>query len=204
MKPLVDGLPAPQRVSTFAAVFRVFPDLLAALQALLPPWALPIVGVLLVLGLTPAYLYWSRSKQLKSRLRRYGLATTDAERQALAEETFALAAKSPRLVVFLGDEALRLGYKPLLDRSLAWLRESGAAPTDLARLSGKTTRDKPAPMHPVEEAVHVERMLGMGMLEAARERLSRALARFPEDPDLVSLEAQLREAEQGAPSADAG
>ncbi|MCO4746084.1 MAG: hypothetical protein KC912_14910 [Proteobacteria bacterium] len=177
-------------------MFRVIPDIIANLRAALPPWAFALVLLAAVALIAPSYFYWLRSKQIKGKFRAYGRAIGHEQRDAVADEMFALAGGRARLVVTIADEAERLGMKALLDRAMGELANSGAAKADVKRLRDKTEREKPPPMHPLEEAVHVERMLDEGLLPGARQRLERALERFPEDAELVDLAERLAIAEQ--------
>lgn len=184
-------------------MFRVVPDMLDALGMVLPPWAVGLVLACIAALMVPGYLYWVRSRRVKGLLRALGRASTDPQRARLADEAMALATGRPRVLVALADDAHRLGMNVLRDRAMAELQVSGAAPEDFRRLLRLVRRDAPPPMHPVEEAVFVERMITEGLLAAARQRLEPARARFPEDPELAELEARLVSLET-APSSQAG
>lgn len=176
-------------------MFRVIPDIIAGLRAALPAWAFALVLLGVAALAAPVYLNWLRSKQIRGKFRAYVRAIGNEHRARVAEEMFALANGRPRLLVTIADEAERLGKRLVLDRALTELEATGGAPEDLKRLTTKVKPDKPPPMHPLEEAVHVERMLDEGLLPAARQRLDRALKRFPQDADLLELQARLTAAE---------
>ena len=184
-------------------MFRVFPDMLAALGMVLPPWAVALVMACVAALMVPGSLYWVRSRRVKGILRSLGRASTDEQRAQLADEAMALATGRPRVLVALADDAHRLGMNLLRDRAMDELRARGAAPKDLRRLGKLVRKDAPPPMHPVEEAVFVERMIDEGLLGAARQRLGPARERFPEDTELAALEERLVVLET-APASQAG
>ena len=183
---------------------RMILDMLTTVRGMLPDWAFTVlVGVLLAV-LIPAWLFWLRSKQIKGVLRRWGRADDVEERTALADEAFRLTGGRGRLLVALMDEAHRLDYRPIWTRALEELERTGQCPQDVARIRAKITVERPPALHPVEEAVHVERMLGEGLLEPAWERLAPALERFPDDPDLIDLRDRIAAARSEAEGDRAG
>jgi hypothetical protein len=171
---------------------RILPELLQTLANLLPPWLFfPALAVLAIVAV-PAWVSWLRSKQIRGHLRRMLRAPDSRTRQAHEESAFFLAQGRPRRLVALADEAMRLNLKPLWRRALAELEATGKLPADVRRLRAQVAVERKRGGHPLEEAVIIERMWDQGLHEAALERLAETRARFPEDPDLATLEADLR------------
>ncbi len=170
---------------------RLIPELLETIALVLPPWALVLVGVAVLAVGIPAWLHWMRTKQIRGALRRLVRARDDADRAEHLARALSLASGRPRRLVFLVEEAIRLGLKPIWRRLLEELEETGAPPADVRRLKEKVEAAPKRGGHPLEEAVIIERMWSEGLEAAARERLDEVRGRFPEDPDLAALEERL-------------
>lgn len=158
--------------------------------SLLPPWAWPIFAGVLLLTVGPLWAKSIRIKQVRNRIRFYVRAPLDA-RQRYLDEAFRLSAGHPRRLATLADEAIRFKLEPVWRRALRELEATGRGGADLEQLRAKVFRKGKVPVHPIEEAVAIARMLDTGATERARERLERALRAFPDDPDLLEFRRRL-------------
>ncbi len=179
---------------------RMIPELLETLGQLLPVWLYVPLLVVLAAALVPAWLFWLRSKQIKGQLRRMVRERDPERRAAHRARAFHLAAGRPRRLVGLADEAHRVGLKNVFDAAVRDLAAAGGPKVELDRLRKLVTEPPKRGAHPLEELVIIERMWDQGLHDAARARLTEVRARFPDDPDLATLEARLypREAANGA------
>jgi len=170
------------------------PQIIRTLEQLLPPEIYIPLFVVLGVAMVPSWFHWVRTKQIKGQLRRLLRSTEPGERATFKARAFEFAAGRPRRIAFLADEALRLGLKPIHDEAMVALREAGGHVADIQRLEAQTKVVAPRALHPLEEAIVIERMVTEGLVEAARERLAEVRRRFPDDPDLAAIERRLDEA----------
>lgn len=166
---------------------RMIPELLRNIEAILPPEVWVPLFVLLGIAAIPAWITWLRTKQIKGQLRRMLRASDPDEKASHRNAAFALAAGRPRRLVFLADEAYRLGQKGVFLEALEALEATGKYPKDIRRLRDKVEASPKRGGHPLEEAVIIERMWEQGLHAAARERLAEVRGRFPKDEDLADL-----------------
>jgi len=180
-------------------------SLFKSLTTLLPPQVYVPLLILAGLAAVPAWLHWVRTKQIAGRLRRMLRAKDAEERHAHRDAAFELAGNRPRALVYLAHEAERLGQKAVFKQALEALEATGRAPLDVAQLRAMGGDAPPKRgMHPIEEAVIIERMWSQGLHAAARERLAEVRAAFPEDPDLLEIEAHMNAEEASEDARDAG
>jgi hypothetical protein len=180
-------------------------SLLKAVTTLLPPQVYVPLLVLAAIAAVPAWLHWVRTKQIAGRLRRMLRAASPEERAAHRQAAFELAGERPRELIYLADEAERLGQKGVFKQAVEALEATGKAPRDVRRLRalGGDTPPKRG-LHPIEEAVIIERLWEQGLHAAARTRLAEVRAAFPEDPDLAEIQARLDAEEAPSDARDAG
>jgi hypothetical protein len=133
------------------------------------------------------WVRWLRAKQVRGHLRRAFRSANPADRELAIDAAFAVAGDSALRVVGLTEEAARLGLLPAARRGAERAAALGAHPNDLVRLRGMLASERPKARHAVEDVVAVERFLEEGLVERARERLGAALARYPDDADLLAL-----------------
>lgn len=165
-------------------------QLLQALFGFFPAWSIPFLMAAVVVFAAPFWLENVRQKQVRNALRR-AVRSQENQRERHIEEAFRRAAGKPRRLVALTEEATRFKLDPVWKRALAELEKAQGHPADLRRLRGAQQLDGKKPVHPIEEAVSVRSMLESGATARAAERLRLARQTFPDDPDLISLEAIL-------------
>jgi len=176
-------------------VVRVAQQLIEAVTSLLPPWMVaPVLGVLVLLSV-PLWLNSVRNKQISGAVRRLVRAPDAVARAALLERIWSLAAERPSRVLVIVREAIRYDQRQLMNEAMDWLDARGEAVEDLRIIRGKMTAEPKPVGHPLEVAVTVERLVEEGMHEAARSRLNDALARYPNDADLMALSRRLNAVE---------
>jgi hypothetical protein len=173
-------------------------DMVQTLTQLLPPWALALVVVAVGMVAVPAWLGSLRSKRLKAVVRQMVRAEGPA-RVKLIDEAFVIASR-PQDLVTLAEAARKMAQHDVHKRALSTLEANGALPAEVRRLRKETARQKGTPVHPVETAVIVERLIKEGAVAAATARLDEALRRFPDDQDLLALSAQLSADAQDPPT----
>jgi len=178
------------------------PQIIRTLEQLLPPEVYIPLFVVLGIALVPSWFHWVRTKQIKGQLRRLLRATDPNDKATFRSRAFEFAHNKPRRLAFLADEALRLGLKPIHDEAMTALKAAGGHDDDVKRLEAATKVVPPRAQHPLEEAVVIERMLGEGLVEAARARLAEVRARFPGDHDLADLERRIDAPRPPADQAD--
>lgn len=161
-------------------------DVLQTLGTFLPPWALAlIVGGIAIVAL-PAWVTSIRIKQIRGDVRRL-VRADDTGRSPLIERILSRAAHHPFRLEMTVREAIKYAQTDLRDRALQDLAETGRAP-DVVRALREEIRPPPkVDGHPMQAVHAIERLLGEGMDQAARERLDRALARFPGHTELERL-----------------
>ena len=166
---------------------QMLPELFTTVQALLPPWALWVLGALLVVLAVPALRWRVRSKRLAGLARRAGFAHDPVERETFVADALALAGDDPRSLAHLADKAHQAGVASLFERARERLGAVGGDARDVERLRDKTAPKRPYVAHPVEEAIVIERMIDEELWVAATLRIDEARARFPDDPALAEL-----------------
>lgn len=114
-----------------------------------------------------------------------------AERTKIQEEVLRIVWDSPDGLVAIASEALRLGLTSFARQVVDRLRETGQKTDDLRVF--QRTLEGDAPVMPEQVLVQVEAMLESGMVDAARKRLAPALVRWPDHPELLALDARLRQ-----------
>jgi hypothetical protein len=180
-------------------------QLVRTLESMLPHQVVVgIVIAVLVLG-APGWYHNVKAKQIRGAVRRYAGAKGEAGRGAVEPEVFALADGNGRRMLVVAEEALRLNQKVLAERAIARLEALGTHPKEVAALRKALAPEAaPAAAHPLEAVIAVRRLLDEGLVERAREQLTLARSRFPDDPDLAALaqraEAQQRNVAEGAAS----
>lgn len=171
---------------------RGFGEVLESLGQLLPPWVVATVAFVLLVAVLPAWVDNVRSKQVRGAVRRM-VRASDQGRLDLAERAMRLAGRRPTRLTALVEHAHRYQQLDLRRRGLAMLQR--VDPAGAEHLLATIERDRPKQVfHPLEVVVRVERLLDEGMIDAAAARLDEALARYPDDPDLLALRSRLRSA----------
>lgn len=172
---------------------RGIPDIIHTLTQALPLWALIGLGLIVAGLLLPGWMYSVRQKQIKNRLRWLAGRRPDRDREAVLAELFSLAGEDPRLLTAVAEEALRVNQREVLKTAMQRLEATGKGGADLARLRREIQPERPTYKHPVEAAAAVTRLLDEGLTVQARARLTEAVARFPDDPELARLAGRLAE-----------
>ena len=168
---------------------RTLNDLLAASGLRLAPWMAPAAALLIFAVLSPWILRSRRLKLARKRLQQAEHAGTHAERLRLQQEALELVAGNPAGLVGVAEEALRRGMRPLAERAVAELAETGEQRLQLRLLLRKLEGDKPRT--PEGEAAAIERLLAAGLGEAARERYEAASRRWPRSEAIRELRGRL-------------
>ena len=171
-------------------MFKGVTDFFVVLGQLLPPWAVATLGVLVFLAVLPGWLHSLRVKQINGTVRRM-VRADGRERKRLEAHTFDLAGERIGRLEAVAHAGNKFGQQAVRDRALARLDALGRK--DLADKIRNKDRKPPERVigHPLEATVPIRRMLEQGMFETASVRLDEALGRFPGDPDLIALQAQL-------------
>jgi hypothetical protein len=169
-------------------------QLLQTLAGVIPHRVLvPLLAVVLV-ALTPAWLRWLRIKQVRGHLRAATRRRTAIERQPHVDAAFRRAGTDLHALVALADDALRLDVPGVFTRALEAIERNPSGGRELARLRHKALPEQPRYTNPIEAAVSISRLVETGMLDEAHARLTVVMTRFQDDPDLLEVEARLREA----------
>ena len=169
---------------------RGLADLVNALFILMP---VPVViGVLFVLAmlLLPGWLFAMRTKQIKGLIRRRVRAAPDTAEE-LAREALAIAAGRGPLLIALGREAIRMHQRDLWNLAKEELVGFPEHAAELQELEASIGRESQPLLHPLEVLMTVRRLTELGMLDAAQARLNEAIARFPNDQELIDARAEV-------------
>jgi len=172
-------------------MFRGIGDIVAILQSALPPWALALVAVTVVLVGGPAWFDNVRGKQIRGQIRKMLRADGPGARAAHADEALQLAAERPRRLVTLVREAHKYQLNDLRDAALERLRDGGKSPADVEVLDKLVQPESKAAPTSLEAVVRVEKLLDAGLVVGAKEQLDAALDRFPNDPELLALDRKI-------------
>lgn len=179
-------------------------QLIGDLAQFVPGWVLVLVVVLALVLMAPGWLVGLKVKRQKALLRRVTRANGD-DRERLIAEAWEVSNGRPEVMIALAKEADKMNLPALRDRALAALEVLGTHRDVVKKL-----REPANPMeqkrrfgHPVEAAVSIERLLEVGATEAARDRLTEALARFPQDEALHILKTRLEDAKSTSPTSEA-
>jgi len=173
-------------------------DVFNALFILLPWWVLVLLGVVGAALALPGWWKNTRLKPLASRIREMAMADTAAERDALMHSVLDTAGDDGDLLAWVILQAEKRKQRPLWEAAMAQLEQLPKFTDEARRLHKRWTKDIPPPRHPIEEAAAIRAKLEDGLLVAARDRLDAALARFPQDHDLLEalVELEALEAER--------
>ncbi len=154
----------------------------------LPPWALVLAAVVALALLVPVIrrnAATDAARRAFSRAQRErGEARDRAEQAALAR-----VHGNPVGLVVVADLALAAGRTAVATEALARLRALRRLPADTLRI--QRALDGPQPTTALEAAMVVERLLDQGQEVLARQRLLRAMERWPGDEDLLAQAARL-------------
>lgn len=165
-------------------------QLISDLGSLVPPWLLAVIIGVALLAAAPGWLTGLKAKKVKALLRQTTRADEET-RTALIEQAFELADGRPEVLVALVREADKMNLPKLRDRAMKALSKHKSHADVVRKLKAPKdpTAKKGSFGHPVEAVVRVRTLIENGATELAREKLGEALAKFPDDPELLELRA---------------
>ncbi|MCB9744748.1 MAG: hypothetical protein H6740_19290 [Alphaproteobacteria bacterium] len=164
---------------------------LSAFGLTLEPWMAPLFAVLIAVAAMPFLHTNFKTKQARKRMLKAAHAK-HAEREALHAEALALVEGNPVGQLVVAEEALSRGHLSTARAATEMLGRSGKRRDDYRRLMRQLGGEKPS--NPETEALAIERLVERGQADEARERLSQALARWPEAEALLDLRIEAGEA----------
>ncbi len=165
------------------------------LRDTLPPWVILLAASVVLVGVLPSYLRGQRRALARRRISAMaGVPQPEADR--LEAEAFRLVGSDPDGLVVLAEEATRHGREAVARRAIDSLAATGRRPAQVVRLARGLSG--PDPRLPEEEALAIDRLLAAGLADAARRRLDRARARWPDLPDWEAFEVRLPPEGEGA------
>lgn len=166
-------------------------ELLEGLGTVLPHEAVVALLVAVLLLAVPGWWRGVRARQIRARVRAVTRAP-DAETRRRAEDAaLAECGGKVHLLVALAEEAQKLNRFPLAERAIDALEP--LSPRDAARLRPKAPISPP-PADPIEAVVLARRLAEDGLHDRARALVADARRRFPDDPELARLAAELGDA----------
>jgi len=173
-------------------MFRGVEDMFTALSMLLPPWAVAVLGVGLLLIVAPMWLKNLKTKRIRALARRMVRAPDDT-RKELFDEVLGLAGDNADRLEATAQIAIKYGVYDLRNEAIRRLDATGKLKPELAKLRETFEAPTKRALHPVEVAVNIERLMSEEMYDTARTQLEEALSRFPDDPELLRLCKKLAE-----------
>jgi hypothetical protein len=159
---------------------------MGVLMDVLPPWATDMAtGVIAILAGLLA-LYWSQMQRIRGTVRRM-VKAAPAEQARLAQLALSLAGKRPALLLLLEQEAHKRHQTELANAALAVLKATGRRSRDVTAIQKRRTPERAPVTHPTEVVLQVSALLDQGMVEAAADRLTDGLVRWPLHSELLEL-----------------
>jgi hypothetical protein len=152
-------------------------------------WGPGVVSLVVVGGLSPILVRNQKTSRARRLLTRALAAVEPAERRALEEEAFHEVESNPQGLLMLADFALERGRTDLARRAADRLGALGKLPYERRRIEIRLEGDRPR--DPAQAAARISLALQLGLAAEAQERLTWARARWPDDADLVELEARV-------------
>jgi hypothetical protein len=159
-------------------------EIINALLGLLPPWAIALIAVGVVVVGAPGWMNSMRTRQIRSAIRRRVRAPLD-EREPLAERAIERANGNAHLLALVCREARKRSMPDLYQRALDALK--AADPKVARQVEGDVAAKTSEPMHVLEAVVRIRALLDGGAVEAAAVRLNEALEQHPDDEELLAL-----------------
>ncbi len=161
----------------------------------LPVWAVPVF--LLVIGLAASPWIRQNIKTDEARkLMKRAARERGAVREASEAEARAKVAGHAVGLLVVTELALQQGREPFARQVFADLRATGKLPVEIMRVERQI--EGPQPRTPDEAAISIEKFVEMGATALARTKWERAIARWPEDADLVAIGQKLVSAESAS------
>lgn len=172
-------------------------SLLGAMGVTLPPWAFPVIALVVAFLLLPRIVGGLETGRARRILKRSRVVEGEARAQMEAEALRAVKDR-PMGLVAVAEEALRLRRGRLAREAVEQLARTGKAKRHLRRLIVEI--DPAAPLPPTADAAAavLERLIEGGMNTQALERLRRFERAWPDHPALVDVGLQVRAAQTDA------
>ena len=166
-------------------ITQAITSLLQALGVELPPWAMPVFALCMMILLMPWILKNMKTSRARKLLKQATL-ESGARREEMEQEALSLVSANPTGLLAFADECVRRGRYGLARKALSRLPEGG--PKVLRERRKLETQMAPRePATAEAAAAAIERFLSEGLEDEARQRLLRAQRRWPGDPTLVGL-----------------
>ena len=166
-------------------ILQAITDLLGALGIELAPWMGPVFAVTVMIILLPWILKNMKTSSARKMLKRASL-EGGAKRLEMEQKAIDMVADNPEGLMALAEECRRRGRYGVARQALSKIPEGDVARRRQRRrmLVEMAPRQ---PETPEAAALVVERLRGEGLADEASARLTKAMRRWPESPDLVAL-----------------
>ena len=168
-----------------AAVKGIF----TAMQAMgIPVWIPAVLVAALVWFIGPKIVASIESDRPRRIVKR-ALLEQGEEKAKVADVALKMAGTDAGALVAIAEEAINQGNTALAEQTVARIRATGLRKKDVARL--EQVLMGPMPSSSIEAILLVERLIEGGMNGVAQEKVTRFLRKWPTEPELLALQAQL-------------
>lgn len=161
----------------------------------LPPWAAPVIILVLGLAASPWIKRNIKTDEARKLMKTAGR-ERGAARESLEEEARLKVAGHAVGLLVVTEMALATGRETFARKVFADLKATGKLPVDVLRVERQI--EGPQPRTPDEAAIAIEKFVNMGATALARQKWEKAIARWPEEQELISLGEKLVSAESAA------
>ncbi len=161
-------------------------DIFKLLTAMLPPWALALLVVVVLVLALPGWNYSTRTKQVKNAVRRM-VRAAPGERESLRARAFERAGEDAHLLALVAREARKRSLPRVYDEALRRLDAHSTLSSEADKVRAEVAAPKLEPLHADEVVIRVQALLDEGAVLAARSRLLEALQQHPEHAELQAL-----------------
>lgn len=165
-------------------------DIVTVLQGLLPPWALGLLAVAIVLWLVPRLRGSMRVKRARALLRQAARAAP-SDRAGVVDAAFAAAGSDVEALAVLAQDAHTRTMPAVHKRAIAALEVTPDGRRAAHRVLRALGREQERTAF--ELAATIRSLVAEGRIDEARTRLADAHARWPGSADLSALDREIAE-----------
>ena len=160
-------------------------DILSIMGIQLPPWGGLVMALVVAVVFIPFFVRSHRASLSRKKLKLSKFEDRD-NRVRMEKEAVDMIRGNPDALIALAEEGMRLGRYGFVRSVLALLPHHRKYSRIVKQLNQKMAPRED--LTPDSAVLAIERLQSEGMADAARERLRRALLRWPKDPQLRVLE----------------